>query len=1207
MNKLVTLIVLAFFFCTSITAQNIDFWSDVVENEVTKTGKRQIIPIKYKTIKLDVEGLKAYLETAPMENNAAESTVQLSFPMPDGTTQIFDVVESPIMEAGLMAQLPGIKTYIGKGVDDPTAKVRFDWTYKGFHAMIIANDNWTFIDPYHTQTTDEYITYYKKHFVSSKSFQCEFDNEIHGVQFEEKPVLNQNRNPESVGEQLRTYRLALACTGEYAQFHGGTVNLVASAMVTTMNRVNGVYENEVAIRLVLVANNNSLIFLNSSTDPFNNNNTGALITQGQTQITNIIGSNNFDIGHVFSTGAGGLAGLGVICRNNQKGRGVTGIGQPIGDPFDIDYVAHEIGHQFGGNHTFNGSSDNCAGNRAQNAAYEPGSGTTIMAYAGICAPQNIANNSDAYFHTHSFDEIITYSTQGSGNNCPVVTNTGNNAPIVSAGTGGFTIPKSTPFELVGTATDPDGDALTYCWEQHDLGAQGHPNSPQGNAPLFRSFAPVNTPSRIFPQIARVINNSQTMGEILPDYARTLEFRLTARDNQIAGGGVTYDVVSFNVTANAGPFLVTEPNTNQTIWTETSIGTVTWDIANTDISPVNCSEVDILLSTDGGYTYTYTLATNVPNTGSYNVFVPSGSATTQARVRVQASNNIFFDISNQNFTIQAPTTPDYLAFSTNNAEQTVCGGTDAEFSFFLISILNYNSDVNFTVDGLPAGVTANFNTNPAMPGDTVTVTFTGTENASTGLYPLTIQATSASSNQSLNFDLTILSSAPPVVDIIAPVNGGDGVGNYPLLTWAAPGGAAHTYEVRVATDPAFTNIVASAANLTSPSFIAQNLDDYSIYYWQVKAANQCAVGDWNTVSVFRTATSTCEIITGGQQKSIIAGLVFTYVSELNITQDVEITDINVVDATINHQRISDVSLALRSPQGTEIELLGQVCSNVSGASQWVLDFDDAAFNSNVNCNNNINTNIRPVDPLAVFNGESSQGIWRILISDNLTGSGGSFQTYGLEICYALPNANADPIVVNNDTLEVNIGKSKVITTPFLLSTDADNSAAELTYTLLMETSKGALKLNGVALSVGATFTQTDVDNGSLEYTHTGSTEEFDVFQFDVRDINGGWYGTPFFNIKTIENQGIATADNPLGIYPNPASTNVNVNFYLSTDQDVTIMIFDAIGKMVGSYQYSNAASGSHIFDLSVDNLTSGNYLIRVASEDFVRTEKVLIVK
>ena len=680
-------------------------WSDLVESSVANQNDRPIIPQKYRLVALDLAALQAQLAQAPQENSeAARNTARLlSLPLPDGTFGRFRIVESPIMAPELAAQFPAIKTYAGQGVDDPTATLRFDWTPAGFHALLIAAGGTVYIDPYQRNDTTTYISYYKRDFIAPTT-----------KKFTEQPplVLDAQRDAalatlaaqgvsRSVGTQLRRYRLAVAATGEYTQFHGGTVNQALGAIVTSINRVTGVYEREVAVRLTLVANNNLIIYTNPNGDPYTNDDPGALLDENQAIIDSVIGNNNYDVGHVFSTGGGGLAALGVPCVTGWKAQGETGSSSPVGDPFDIDYVAHELGHQFGANHTFNGNAGACNGNGNGSTAYEPGSGSTIMAYAGICGAQDLQPNSDDDFHSVSFDEIVIYTTQGDGNSCATITNTGNTPPVPDAGAS-YTIPKQTPFTLTGSATDANNDPLTYEWEEFDLGSAGASSST--NPPFFRSFVATTSASRTFPKWSNIINNTTTIGEVLPNTTRTMNFRFIARDNRSGGGGVNYDSTTVNVTTAAGPFLVTAPKTVVT-WNVGSNQNVTWNVASTNSAPVNCATVNIRLSTDGGQTYPVALASGVPNNGSASITVPAQN-TTSARVQVACAGNIFFDISNVNFTISGSGGPTATPTRTPTLTPTPTGtvvtpptATPTSTPNAPAAVINLSSSSNGTVSGL----------------------------------------------------------------------------------------------------------------------------------------------------------------------------------------------------------------------------------------------------------------------------------------------------------------------------------------------------------------------------------------------------------------------------------------------------------------------------------------------------------------------------
>ncbi|HYI09387.1 MAG TPA: M12 family metallo-peptidase [Thermoanaerobaculia bacterium] len=641
MSFLRALVAAGLLFALPLTASE-TLWRDVAADAAPQSAERQRFPTAYRLLFLDTAAFRNFAQSAPREGTDAAAPT-LALPMPDGSFSRFALHESAIVDAALAARLPEVKTWRVQGIDEPAATGRLDWTPAGFHAFILSPAGNVYIDPYAKGGTDYYISYWRRDYPRAagvEPFRCELGEEA-------VPVRNVATHgavtpATASGPVLRTYRLAVAATGEYTLYYGGTVAGAQAGIVTTFNRINAIYETEVGVRLVLV-DNTSIVFPHAGLDPYTN--TSSDLAMNQSKIDEIIGSANYDIGHLLGTGGGGIASLGVVCLPGWKARGLTGAMFPQGDAFDVDYVAHEVGHQFGASHTFNGTTSACGGNRRVGpAAYEPGSGSTIMAYAGICTTENLQPHSDPYFHAKSLEEILYYFTLTS---CPVETSTGNSAPLVTAGPP-VTIPMSTPFYLTGSATDPNGDSLTYNWEQYDLGLAGPPNTDDGFRPIFRSFNATASPTRTFPQLSDLLGNTTTFGESLPTTMRTMNYRLTVRDNRAGGGGVDYGTRQVHVTDTAGPFVVTAPNTAVN-WMGGSTQIVTWNAAGTTAAPVSCANVKIQLSTDGGNTFPTTLLASTPNDGTQVVAVPSTS-TSAARIRVECATSPFFDLSDAGFTI-----------------------------------------------------------------------------------------------------------------------------------------------------------------------------------------------------------------------------------------------------------------------------------------------------------------------------------------------------------------------------------------------------------------------------------------------------------------------------------------------------------------------------------------------------------------------------
>ncbi len=673
-----TVLLLFVFTANSLQAQNNFFTNQSEETFAASNQKRVIVPEKYKTIQLDLNAMKNFLATLPSQENIGDRnlTPVIELPMPNGTTAKFHVWERSILEPGLAAQFPEFGTYVGQGITNKADVVVMDFT-DAFHAMVLSSNTGSiFIDAYDLSTNTNYISYFLKDLQPKYRFH------------EGSPIANPNTTSgnvlgkfpvsQCIGTNLRTYRLALSCTHQYAVAATGktspTKTQTLAKIVTSINRVNAVYELELGIHFNLIANENSIIYVNTTTDPYTGNDDGTiLINESQSNITSVIGSANFDIGHTFSTGGGGLANLGCVCDAASKAGGITGSTQPTGDGYDIDYVVHEMGHQCGANHTFNSALGFCGGNGSSTCNAEPGSGTTIMAYAGICDADNIGSIhpnpgaspgpqgwSDPQFHAGSLAEIYKYMRTGTGNTCAVTTNNGNIIPVAIANPDAITaiIPISTPFILKGSGSDANGDTVTYSWEGMDVGAAyGVWNvSPQGvKTPLFRSFAPKPTGVRYFPQLDDVTSGSVTPGEMLPTVTRTITMRLTVRDNRAGGGGTCFDNMSISVKSNGGAFITTFPVGGE-LWYEGQNKTITWNKGSTNIAPFNVANVAVELSIDGGYSFDKILLASTPNSGSAIIDVPYGYVTTNARIRVRALGNIFYNMTPGDFEIAVNPVP-----------------------------------------------------------------------------------------------------------------------------------------------------------------------------------------------------------------------------------------------------------------------------------------------------------------------------------------------------------------------------------------------------------------------------------------------------------------------------------------------------------------------------------------------------------------------
>lgn len=660
------------------------YFKNVERTSISLKGKQNIKASHYRLVEVDINQLYALLENAPHRDGLKSGmAVQIALPLPDGSTHLYRVLENSTLSPELGVKYPEIKTYDAYGLDNPSEFVKLDITPHGFHAMILTpGKSPIFIDPFKKGNTQYYIVYNKTDLLNARAIKCGVESHNH-IAKETLPFKHfVDYNP----CELKTYRLAMAATAQYTLFHGGTVMGALAAEATTMSRVNGIYETDMAITMQIISRNNEIIYTNPLTQPYTSGVPALLIDQNQVNVDAVIGSADYDIGHVVDAAGSGLAQVASVCTTEVKAMGVTGTNSPIGDPFDVDFVAHEMGHQFGARHT-----QNNACNRNDPTAVEPGSGSTIMGYAGICAP-NVQANSDSYFHGISLQQMGDFVSSPS-HTCPIKTPIAS-APMITSTNGFHVVPANTPFALTALALPSESNILSYTWEQmnNEITIQP-PMSTATEGPNFRSLPPSVSSTRFFPNLTSLANNGPFIWEVLPSVSRDMQFRVSVRNNTFGGSCNAFTDVTLTTEQGAGPFVVTSPNSPGIIWQGSTLKSINWAVANTDIPPVNSKLVNVLLSIDGGLSYPFSLFQGIPNNGATQLCVPNINTNT-ARLMVQAANGTFFNISNYNFSITAlPPKPLQLTQAERNPMETT------EAFIYFGDCIPASNDV-YTVNGLP---------------------------------------------------------------------------------------------------------------------------------------------------------------------------------------------------------------------------------------------------------------------------------------------------------------------------------------------------------------------------------------------------------------------------------------------------------------------------------------------------------------------------
>ncbi len=1162
---------------------------------------------------LDREAYRQYL--MDLSQKAPQSNFEIQLPMPDGSWETFRIKESPVMEPELAAKFPEIKTYAGSGGGH---YMRLSISPYSFQAYILTDQGDVVIEaPDYNQS--HILAVFKGNELEVREgvqLSCG-TQELNSIISEDVQHHTPNlsmRSPQGEPVNLRTYRLALACTGEWGSDPsrgGGTTQTAIDKMVASLSYINAVYEKDVAIHMNLIANNDKLVFLQPATDPYGTPTSGGSTLSQNTDVVNaIVGRAAYDIGHVFTnscTDVGGVAFLASVC-NANKGGGVT-----CWYNSDIAYVTqrivcHEMGHQYSASHTFS----NCNGNESA-TSYEPGSGTSIMSYSGLCgAGLNVESGNlphPNYFHTNSVERIYNYTRTGDGSRCGAASNTTNTYPdaeiLIPEG---LYIPIRTPFKLRGRATDAELDNLTYNWEQYDAGGYGailgEPLLDE-EGPLFKSVFPGNSPDRIVP----IWNTILTKGnfertEVLPTVSRKITFRFNVRDNHPGNGATTIKQTHFFATESAGPFRVTFPNAanRDTLYTG-ACNLVRWDVANTNKAPVNCKKVNIyLMPNRTNPNVLIPLVNNTDNDGDELISIPdSVVGMIRARIVIEAADNIFFDASDNDIRILSSSARNAVNFGVSPSSFVFCIPNSIDLDIKSCSFGSSSGQLRLMVgDGLPTGTQYLFSQDLIQVGQQSKLNLDFSKVDVNGIYQFEVFAITDKGDtlrELVELDLVNVNFSD--LKTLYPANGLSDVPQTLEFRWNAARYAL-SYRLEIATSPAFGNTLIYSKDGILDTFITPNIffDESTLLYWRVLPVNRCGLGSPTSPSPFQTVNKKCEL-TDYPGNVLVRSANKMGTMPVPIRGAGVISDVNLTDLYGTAIGVNSITLTLVSPKGTRVKLFDRNCGVTD---LFDCSFDDDGLYTLLNACPPIQKKIiKPLEPLSAFKGEDKAGDWVLeVVTDRFLSGQANFYGFKLDICSEIKVSN--PFLLTNLGLKMEQGQTRGIGQDKLESQDADNTASELTYTIVAVTQRGDLYLNGTKVDYGTRFTQKDINDGKLTYQHTGGPMETDGFLFVVEDGTGGWFGTDYFKIQI---GSVSTRDEEtklsIHLFPNPAQSYIDISTSQSLEANARIRVLNLNGTELirESIAFSKARR------LDVSSLSNGIYLVELISGAQHHTAKLVI--